>query len=167
MWFLPLMKPSRKQAALNFACEYGNCFLPSELRRSTRHEQDRYSQPILRPLSFRQPHPIMKSSETCSTPSLRTFSITNWKSRGGDVSSITLTTETLFSIERFWRKICRRPLGDSCDKGSIIVEVDFTEELSEVDESESGLFSWIFNLIHLIAIETISLTSSDTKSAFK
>ena len=159
MWFLPLINASRRQAVLNFAWEYGNCFLPSELTRSSRHEQDKYSQPMLRPLSLRHPHPIIKSSDACSTPSLRTFSVTNWKSNGGDVSSITLTTETFFSTERFLMKIYRRSLGDSCSDGVIVVELNFWRELSGFEQSESGLFSWICDLIHLIAIEIISLIS--------
>ena len=83
------------------------------------------------------------------------------------MSSIMLTTETLFSTERFLIKIYRRSLGDSCGGGTIIVEVDFREELSEFDESESGFFSPIFNLIDLIAIEIISLTSFNSKTASK
>ena len=113
---------------LNFACEYGNCFLPSELTRSSRHSQERYSQPIWRPLSFRHLHPIMKSSGTCWTSSPRIFSVMNWKSRGGEVSSIVLTTDTLLSIERFLIKIRRRSWGDGCSGGTITAVIDLVEE---------------------------------------
>ena len=83
------------------------------------------------------------------------------------MSSIVLITETLFSIERFWIKICRRSLDESCSNGTIVVGVNFREELPGSERLESGLFSMIFDLIHLIAIEIISLISFDSKTASK
>ena len=83
------------------------------------------------------------------------------------MSSIVLITETLFSIERFWIKICWRSLDESCSDGTIVVGVNFREELSGFDRLESGLFSIIFDLINLIAIEIISLMSFHSKIASK
>ena len=159
MWFLPLIKASLRHSGFIFACEYGNCFLPSELTRSSRHSQCRYSQPILRPLSFRHLHPVMKSSDTCSTLSLRTLSAMNWKSRGGELSSIVLTTDILLRTERFWRKIRRRSFGDGCGGGTTTAGIDFWKELSGFDEWEYRVFSFVLEFLNLRTAELVSLLS--------
>ena len=142
------MNASLRQPVFFFACEYGNRFLPSELTESSRHSQDRYSQPMWRPFSFRHLHPVMKSSDTCWTPSLRTLSVTNWKSRGGDVSSIVLTTDISSSTERFSIKTRRRSLGDGCGGGTMTAGTDLRMEISGFDKYEGGAFSFVLgNLI--------------------
>ena len=135
------MNASLRQAMEDFACEYGNCFLPSELTRSSRHSQDRYSQPIWRPLSFRHLHPIIKSSGTCWTSSPRIFSVMNWKSRGGEVSSTVLTTDTFLRTERFLSKIRRRSSDDGCSGGTITAGIDLVEESPGFDKCKSLTFS--------------------------
>ena len=155
MWFLPLMKASLRQAVLNLACEYGNAFLPSELTESSRHSQLKYSQPICRPLSFRHLHPIMKSSGVCWTPSLRTFSVTNWKSRGGDVSSIALTTDTFFSTERFSVKVRRHCIGDGCSGGIMTAGAALRDRISGFDKCDCDVFSFLPRLLTLETIEVL------------
>ena len=81
--------------------------------------------------------------------------------------SIVSTTETLLSTEKFLIKIRRRSLGDSCSDGTIILGVNFREELSEPDKLESGLFSLTFDLIYGIAIKIMSLISFHLEIASK
>ena len=153
IWFLPLRKASLRQAVLNLAWEYGNSFLPEESSESSRHSQDKYSHPIWRPLSFRHLHPFMNSSDTCWTPSLRTFLVTNWKSRGGDVSSIVLTTDTLSRIERFSINRYRRSLGDGCGGGTITAGLFLWKEIRGFERNKCGFFSLIFEFLKLLTIE--------------
>ena len=77
MWFLPTMKESLRQAMLFLAMEYGKAFLPSEFTNSSIHEQDRYSQPMFRPLSFRHWQPVINSSPASWTDPLSTCSLMN------------------------------------------------------------------------------------------
>ena len=156
MWFLPLIKASLRHSGFNLACEYGKAFLPSELIESSRHSQLRYSQPIWRPLSFRHLHPIMKSSGACWTPSLRIFAVTNRKSRGGDVLSIVLTTDTFFSTDRFSSKMRRRCIDDDCVGGTITAEVALETGISGLDKCRRDFFSFS-SVPRLLTLKTIEL----------
>ena len=82
------------------------------------------------------------------------------------MSSTVLTTDTSLSTERFSIKIRLRSLGDGCGGGTMTVAIDLLKEFSVFDKCENGIFSFVQELLSLVAIEVVSSGSYGTKNVY-